>query len=353
MIPYVVCVFIIIAAYVIVYNSSISYQAKIKVYVWICAVMLILLSALRGSTVGTDTAGYVRDYKAIHSYSFKDIFDLHSTNYGYYLLSKIFASIGAPVQLWLGFVATLYIGAISNLIYKYSIAPLTSYIIFLSVGGFAFSLAGLKQTIAMSFLLFAYPKLVKRKFIPFLLLVLVASLFHSTALVFLISYPLSKINVTTKQFCVYLGLIAFSFTNAGVVLNTVFDLLDDKHYSAYQTADSTYSLTGFLIQLFMLIFCLLYADKFKSLNVHYRSLYTMLYLGVLSQVYASSIASLFRISLYFSGFCIILFPYCICLEENEGRKRYIHIISLFIFLAYFFFKLLKDNSISPYLFFWQ
>lgn len=63
---------------------------------------------------------------------------------------------------------------------------LMGVLIFLFLGTYAFSIAAMKQTLAMAILLYAVDALIDRKMLRFLLLVFVAFLFHTYAIAFLI-----------------------------------------------------------------------------------------------------------------------------------------------------------------------
>lgn len=69
---------------------------------------------------------------------------------------------------------------------KYSTDPAFSMLVFLSLGTYITYIASLKQSFAMAFLLLSIPYALDRKYLRFLLFVIIAALFHTYAIFFLI-----------------------------------------------------------------------------------------------------------------------------------------------------------------------
>lgn len=63
-----------------------------------------------------------------------------------------------------------------------------SVLIFMFGGFFAFSLSGMRQSIGVAMMLYGIKYIYKRKIIPFVVLLIVASLFHTSAMIFLLFY---------------------------------------------------------------------------------------------------------------------------------------------------------------------
>lgn len=82
-------------------------------------------------------------------------------------------------------------------IYKYSDDPVLSVIVLLAFNLYQFSLTGMRQTIAISFVVLAIMAVHEEKKIQPYIWVLIASLFHSSALVCLSIPILSKIRIST------------------------------------------------------------------------------------------------------------------------------------------------------------
>ena len=124
----------------------------------------------------------------IARYSYNKLFSVYTDNPGYFFVSKIFADLGISVQIWFGFIAFLYVGTISNFINKFSKDQIFSYIMFLALGYYSFSLAGLKQVFAMTILIWSFHCFLEKLYIRSFLLILLASIFHLSSLIFLSAF---------------------------------------------------------------------------------------------------------------------------------------------------------------------
>lgn len=76
--------------------------------------------------------------------------------------------------------------AVVKLYKRYSMDPPFSIMVFFSIGTYVMYIAALKQCIAVSILIFALPYAIDKKIIKFYLLVLIASLFHTHAFIFVV-----------------------------------------------------------------------------------------------------------------------------------------------------------------------
>ena len=237
---------------------KIKENTKKKIFVILTGAPFVLMIALRHKSVGADTVRYWADYERGRGADFFEIFADYGDNKAYFWLSELFSKNDIPIQIWFGFIGLLYVGACFYLIYKYSKDPLISAIMFTIVGGFGFAMAGLKQTLAMVFTLLAFIQLEKKHHLRFLILVAIGSLFHLTALVVILAYPLSYIKSTKIQVPLYSVFTFLAFFNAVPILERVLSLLDNDHYSSYLLSDKQYTLTDFLIQLLIILVSLFY-----------------------------------------------------------------------------------------------
>jgi hypothetical protein len=89
--------------------------------------------------------------------------------------------------------------------------------IYFFLGTYTFSLAAMKQTIAMAILLFSVDAIIDRKYIRFLLLVFVAFLFHTYAIAFLI-LPLCLVRPWSFRTFLLLFGVYFVMTNFNTVI---------------------------------------------------------------------------------------------------------------------------------------
>lgn len=284
-------------------------------------ILLLIISSSRVFELGTDLDQYIgrflnfplKEYSEILQSgvdgSFKDLM--------FYLFSKILSNIGISVRGYISILSAIFLFTVFRLIKKYSSLPLLSIILFISLGYLFFSFTGLRQAMAMAFTISSLIHLKEKRINAFVLLVLIGSLFHSSALIFLIVYPISKIKFNKIQFLILgLGFFITIFFD-GLIRQLIQIFAWNETLASYADQDIALSYSGFIIQLSVYLFCLYYKDKLISQNQSNIILYNVLFLGLFFQIFAVVIAEFFRISMYFSIFSIVLVPMAI---QSENRK---------------------------------
>lgn len=166
-----------------------------------------LFSGLRWER-GTDWNSYYSIYQNSEAY---DVFG--SIEPGFMLLNKFAFSSSVDYTVFLLLCALVIFSQIFYFIYKYSPNPQFSVFCLWCLGvGVVFFV---RQTIALSILLSATHFLLNNKHNKFFLLVLLACMFHVSALIFLIAWPLRQgFNYKASIACVFI------VTIVGVILIT-------------------------------------------------------------------------------------------------------------------------------------
>ena len=150
----------------------------------------ILLATFRHN-VGYDYGSYIEGYNNMFSVSIESIFNEYTIGdpIAYYLITK-FATFFKSDRVYLMILAILSI--VPGVLYIYNDwkdSRLKSLMIFIFMfNPFIFSFSACKQGIALSILMFSLKYIFERKLIKFIFCVLIAFLFHSTAIVFLFMY---------------------------------------------------------------------------------------------------------------------------------------------------------------------
>lgn len=104
---------------------------------------------------------------------------------GYLLLNRAVSLLGGDYRVFLFVFHLLLTALVFAWIGRYSPAPWLSAFLFLTLQYFALSMNFLRQALAAAIVIWAYPFLKNRRFLPTCALVLLAACFHRTALVML------------------------------------------------------------------------------------------------------------------------------------------------------------------------
>lgn len=332
---------------------AIKGEKKQKIVAVIGMTLLFLLSALRADTVGTDTKNYIDFYNIYSKYSLSNLHkaleNAGMRDYVYYYTAWFFSRVFKNPQWWLGAVALFYSYSIGRLVMRESKNTAISILMFVSLEFFIFSVSGLRQTIAIGIVLFAYPYLKERKFVPFLLIVLLASCYHTTALIFLLLYPISNKRIGVYHILVAIGGFLIFFAFKDWLLTFLGETLESERFDGYLNGNATQlTMAGFIIKTVCLLFSLYYYKEYTHQDKNSLILYNAMYVGWVFQLFSSFIGEFFRVSMYFSIFNIILVANASCCERDKKSRKILQMVVILVFVAY----MLKDGGID-YKFFWQ
>lgn len=162
-------------------------------------IMLVLIMGSRAveSTNSVDVEAYYSTYEtAIDDDSLLLFVNFNpSMEKGYLALTWLLAKIIRWPQFILFFEAAFCCGITLRFIYKYSEDVVLSILGFMSLGILGFYMTGFRQSMAISLCLLALEMAERKRLPAFVLLVLLASLLHQTAVVFLPVYFVMNIKV--------------------------------------------------------------------------------------------------------------------------------------------------------------
>lgn len=320
-------------------------------FLLLSGIILCLYSGLRGHNLQPDIPRYVQSYQQYAKYSFREIIALYSSEIrdpSYYFTAWLFSRLFTDAQWWLAFVGAVYIVAVLLVVYKESENPLMSVLMIISLGYFSFILSGLRQCFAMSLISISYLYLKNKKPIKFILLVLFASLFHLSSIVFLIMYPICRIKYGLLHIIAFIVLLVLFLGFQSTVRNLMSRFMGDSQYGGYLDSETTLNFSGFVVQVCMFVFNLFYYLKLTKEDENAIILYNMAFIGLSLQLFSSMIAEFFRLSYYFSFANILLVPLSIKTEPDKKTRDILTVIISLLFIVYMFW-----DGVPEYSFFWQ
>ena len=294
-------------------------------YVAICCAEMALMAALRGNTVGADTARYV---EALEYYSklpkdkvlFADLVWPFDFEKGYLLLTQICALINMPAPIFLLLVALVIYIPLFYAINRYSKIPYISILAFMAMGFFSYSLGIFRQMMAMSIVLCGVKFIEQKEWAKYFALVVIAFTIHTTAIIMVPVYILAQIPIKKYwKWIVPIELACLSFGRTMIELAAKV-LPQYAHYfgGKYDVQGGTYLM---LILLNVLLFAMLYLYG-KGLSKNYVVI-SALSLAVIVQTMGYSMAIFGRIVTYLSIFSIFAFSEIasVLLTEPSAYKK--------------------------------
>ncbi len=324
-----------------------SKKQRITFFV-LCGIVMLFFMGLRHYSLGsTDTMNYYNAMqRAISSSSWHNFYDPDYYEVGLqafmYLLSRF---VDHPQ--WLLFVTSLfYILCVFYFVNHNSDNIPLSITTYISLGLMQFHLQGMRQSIAMCICLLAYEQAKRKHFIKFLLLVLFATAFHQTAVVFLPIYFLCRLKFSWKSM---VGIFGGSILMV-IFTDNIINLANEAFDKNYVTTVTSGGFVALGIYLVILALTLWYYSIHKTddktpllfVLVLATLCYGMRYTGAL-------VAE--RVSFYFSFSQVAMLPAALRLFAPKDRKIMGYVISVFV-VALFIYRLIGSEFVV-YKFFWQ
>ncbi|MDO4153639.1 MAG: EpsG family protein [Clostridia bacterium] len=324
---------------------------KRKLYIALMSLNWILISGLRGVSVGADTLSYRRRFERTLTTPWNKLFENFYMVYvneegkdpGYAVFEKIVQIFTDNYQVYLVVIAAVFFIGLAFWIYRYSSEPCMSYLIFSSFLFGFYALTGLRQTIATVLVVFIGTKLIeKRKLIPFLLVVLVAFTVHKSAICFLPFYFLSRIPVNKKSILAVLCATPILFLYNDQIFR-VLGYLVGYEYDELENRGA-YGFTFMYIAVTVVMLLLLKLIKKKC--PHYKMYYNALFMGLLFLPLVFVNPTAMRAVQYYSLFLMLSVPEIVkAFEKKIGVMVYVGMLII----------LFSASSVYSYeyVFFWQ
>lgn len=282
------------------------------------------------SNYGNDLNNYYRLFeRAIKSDSLKRFLNNEAMEEGYVFLNWLIARVIKWPQFILVFHAVFCIGVTLRFIYSFSDDVLISVLGFMAFGVMQFYLTGFRQSFAIAICLIALELALKKKFIPFVITVFIASTVHQTAIIFIPIYWLVKLKLSKLYVFLDLAAIAvlYKFVPRLIAIgNEVFE----REYQGKFGGNRLGGLINLLIGAAVLAVILYYsnaqgekvlkAEDSKTgayINAFFHM--TLIGLGVYALRYQALVLE--RISLYFTSPLFILAPYAINTAFDKQSRR--------------------------------
>lgn len=323
-------------------------------YLYILAFVLLLITAIRGANVGTDTRNYLIMY--VHympSCGFDEIFfGLENSPLSSYLF-KVFSFLHMPPQVLLGTIFYIYLSAIIRLIEKFSTDKLYSLLcFFIIVGLYDLSVPALKQCSAMGLALHGFLYLYDKRYFKAGLMTVLAFYFHKSSAIFLLGYLLWFFRDRKYYYALIGATFLLCVFASQTVLSTMLGYLNDEHYSDYMNEDNYTSWISFLFYAILVIYSSLFIKKYSRCErIESRVFYGFAILATALQSLSSVVPSAFRLATYFLPFFIVLLPNASSVEKTKMSQ---YKTFLLLFLLFFYFYVNRNGgNIVPYKFFWQ
>lgn len=383
-------IYFVLAVFIYLYGKlyrANSSNRRRKIYLIVTFGVLILVAGLRDPSVGIDLAGhYAKRYNMIGSYSWSQVPAFSATigyEIGYCYYTRFLYFISSDVQFFVFVTSFLIYAAFGYFIYKEStdVVMSTEFMLFSCL--YYMGMNVLRQELAFAIVLIAYTWLDNsernlRDYIKFVILILIAATFHSSAILCLLMVLFDRMKFTRKQIIVGIGAIVVFYVFYMKFYTVALDLLGaGNNYERYLTSVTEgagninlHTIYNFLLAFmtFLMGYYVLVWEKKSNKNIliNDESSYCLarnesflLYMVLIAATFRLLIFQmniLNRFSLYFTPFITILCPYAISSMHLNSNKKIVRAFVYILFGFYFVWitinKAAEFYGVVPYSFFW-
>lgn len=205
MVPYLILLFLIIFLGILLCEK---WKSRRNDAIFLCAISILMtaLAGIRAESVGVDYVMY-RDYffsvrDGGLGYLFSSV-NPYRLEIAYGLFNYLVSLFTGDVHVFMTVAAMALSVMVSVALYRYSSIPWLGMFVFVSFGFYGNSLCFLRQSFGILVFLFAVPCIQEKKLPRYLLLLLVAVLFHKSLLFMLPLYWIARIPMNWKSLTVY------------------------------------------------------------------------------------------------------------------------------------------------------
>lgn len=334
-----------------------------KIIIMGIVIQFSLLQGLRNFSIGSDTAKYVEYYDIISK-------NLGTTLYQWYavenlnmeiawvILIKLCGILHMPAQMFLILVALIINGLLGLFIYRTSDDVILSFWLFICFEFFTLSFTMLRQMIAIMMVANSFVSLLHKDKKQFILWNIGAILFHKTAIIFIIMYPLywiieklseTKLNKMKYPVIFKTSVFVLILIGCSLIFSKLFIIVAKALYSNYTFTKS--ELGGLWILMVCIYLLTLFTEYFQKKCDRKLLLFQLFALICVSLQFCTIyISQIFRATYYFYIFGIIAIPYCFkLLNKMKHIKMYRVILLALTFAQYVLFSM-NIYQLVPYRF---
>jgi hypothetical protein len=316
---------------------------KLKKLFLLLMSLLFSLSFLRWER-GTDWESYLSNFNRVENWDTYNRFEY------------LYSNLNKFVKLIIHGDYTVFLFACAIIIYvtnyktilKYAKYPITTLLIWysFSFGGIFFT----RQLIAISIVFYSINFIIKKEKIYFFLAVLIAMLFHRTAIIFILAYFVYHLNFSRKGLIIVLCLFsALGLVFSTGVLSSLGSLLGgvfEQRINAYTELGTSTSfgsaytplqtlIRGSVYRVAIILYVLLFFYEYYKKDVFFRGIFNLYVIGcLLFFIMAPLSPTLIRLSLYFESFQVFILPYFVFSRKNKS----IRVFSMCILVFYLLFR---------------
>lgn len=204
-------------------------QSKKKnlIFVILAFSQLLAISIFRYK-IGYDYNMYATGEFNMHMEGFETL-QYKDWEIGFVLLTKVLGLVFPNFYYYMAFFAVISLVPAAIFIYKNSKIPWISTVLYVNTFLFFMTMNFMRQAVAVSLVMLSWHFIKKKKFFKFLVIILIASLFHQTVLIMIPIYFIIKMKIKPQGMIIYAYFLLIFYISSTDLINILTKFLHEEY----------------------------------------------------------------------------------------------------------------------------
>ncbi|MCI7333640.1 MAG: EpsG family protein [Oscillospiraceae bacterium] len=316
--------------------------------------MLPMIFIIGMRTAVADTVNYIESFNNLTP-TFSAMLKIRNKDKLFYQFATLIKMIIPNSNAWLTITAFFQVLFICVTVKRYSAMPGVSLFLFVASVEIAYMFNGMRQFVAVTLLFAGYRLLVEKKYVAYILLIVLAAQFHGTAYVMIIGLLFSFIRPWSKA--MYLIIVGLTFTMIFIdpLLSGMQIFFEDSEYSR-QMAELMQTEGVNVIRAFVALVPIALGFAFRNNRVlfskrEYAVAFNMSMLNAVFFIAASIVGGnlMARFAEYFTIYQLLTYPALFKCCFKAGKERSVIVLAFGAFYCVWFWYQMDVNWQMTYI----
>lgn len=330
-------------------SENMIYEQRVNLFFALITFSVIIFFASLRSSVA-DTGAYISMFKSYPSdlSQIDGLLNGVAKRYpGFLVLTVLLKKFTSDYNVWFTIIAVISGICVMIPLYKYSSNFGVSAFLFMASCQFSWMFNGMRQFLVASIIFACTGLVLRRKFIPYAIIVCLLSTIHTSALILIPMYFIVTGEPWNKRTMLFVGAIILAVLFTSKFTGMLEDVVENTDYATsmeeFKETDDGTSIMRIAVESVPVIIAFVYRNRIKDkltpiikLSINMSLVASGLY--VISKIARSGIM-LGRLPIYFSMYNLILLPWLIKNIFNKEEKRLVYYLMIVLYIAFFYYQM--------------
>lgn len=330
-------------------SENMIYEQRVNLFFALMTFSVIIFFASLRSSVA-DTGAYISMFKSYPSdlSQIDGLLNGVAKRYpGFLVLTVLLKKFTSDYNVWFTIIAVISGICVMIPLYKYSSNFGVSAFLFMASCQFSWMFNGMRQFLVASIIFACTGLVLRKKFIPYAIIVCLLSTIHTSALILIPMYFIVTGEPWNKRTMLFVGAIILAILFTSKFTGVLEDVVENTDYATsmeeFKKTDDGTSVIRIIVESVPVIIAFLYRNRIKdkltsiiNLSINMSLVASGIY--VISKIARSGIM-LGRLPIYFSLYNLILLPWLIKNIFSKEEERLIYYIMFVLYIAYFYYQI--------------